>query len=198
MEKQFTWIPLYKELSKALLKYKDDRLPLVEWIYDELGKITRDDGKSLVNYLSPKDDSKIYDIDPFSVFGIFNRKLNKENRTVLLGKFKEHFSLISAVPDDYDGIPILDSRRAFFFSWDEDNDKVIEDLWTLFEKAVMEEDLEEAFNRVIDNGMPKYSLTMALFWIAPDRFLSLDSRNRSYMATFWTCGRLHESTLSEL
>jgi len=48
----------------------------------------------------------------------------------------------------------------------------------------MEEDLEEAFNRVIDNGMPKYSLTMALFWIAPDRFLSLDSRNRSYMATF--------------
>jgi len=99
MEKQFTWIPLYKELSKALLKYKDDRLPLVEWIYDELGKITRDDGKSLVNYLSPKDDSKIYDIDPFSVFGIFNRSLSEGNRMVLLGKFREHFSLISAVPD---------------------------------------------------------------------------------------------------
>ena len=29
-EKQFTWIPFYKELAKALLKYKDNRKPLVE------------------------------------------------------------------------------------------------------------------------------------------------------------------------
>jgi len=181
MEERFTWTPLYKELAKALLKYKDDRTNLVEWIYNELGKVTRGDGKSFVNYLHQKDGSKIYDIDPFSVFGIFNRNISWGNRTALLNKFKEHFSLTSSVPTDFNGIPTLDPRRAFFFSWNDDNDKIIRDQWTLFEKVLVEEDIEDAFNRVIDNGMPKYSLTMALFWIAPDRFLSLDSRNRSYM-----------------
>jgi len=184
MEERFTWIPLYKELSKALLKYKDDRRPLVEWIYDELGKVTRGSGKSLVSYLHLWGGSKIQDIDPFSVYGIFNRNLSWENRTALLDKFKEHFSLTSAVPTDFNGIPTLDPRRSYFFTWDDDNDKVIRDLWSLFEKVVMDEaDLEDAFNRVIDNGIAKRSLTMALFWIAPDRFLSLDSRNRSYMVT---------------
>ena len=32
--------------------------------------------------------------------------------------------------------------------------------------------------------MPKYSLTMCLYWIMPEKFLSLDSRNRSYLNTF--------------
>jgi len=186
MEQQFTWIPLYKELSIALLKYKDDRSPLVDWIYDELGKVTRNDGKSLVKYLHQKDGSKIQDIDPFSVFGIFNRGLKDENRTALLKKFKEHFKLTSTVPTDFDGIPVLDNQTSSLFSRDDDTkkaNKAIEDQWTLFEKVVKgEKDLEDAFNHVIDNGMARYSLTMALFWIAPDRFLSLDSRNRSYMA----------------
>ena len=94
MDNRFTWVPLYKELSKALLKYKDDRSELVKWIYDELGKVKRDDGKPLVNYLKQKDGSNITDIDPFSVFGIFNRNIRWENRTEFLQKFKEHFGLL--------------------------------------------------------------------------------------------------------
>ena len=63
MDNKFTWIPLYKELASALLVYKDNRNKLVDWIYSDLGKVTRDDGKSLVNYLKQKDGSKIIDID---------------------------------------------------------------------------------------------------------------------------------------
>lgn len=181
MQEFFTWIPLYKELAAALLRYRIDRSELVSWIYDDLGQITRTDGGSLVAYLHEKNGDNIKDIDPFSVYAIFNRNLRLENRTELLQKFKEHLGLASEVPTDFNGIPTLDARRAFFFSWNDDNAKVIQDQWTLFEKVVNNEDIEEAFNQVLDNKMPKYSLTMALYWIAPERFLSLDSRNRDYL-----------------
>ncbi len=180
----FSWTPLYKELTYKLLDYKDNRTALVQWIYDELGQVTRDDGKSLVAYLKMKDGSKIQDIDPFSVFGIFNRNTSWEKRTELLKKFKEFFNLESEVPTDFNGIPTLDSRRSFFFSWFDDNDKVIQGIWELFEKVVKEENIESAFNKVIDNGLSKYSLTMCLFWIAPQRYMALDSRNRSYLETY--------------
>ena len=41
MESTFSWIPFYTELAEMLLYYKDDRVPLVEWIYDELGSAFR-------------------------------------------------------------------------------------------------------------------------------------------------------------
>ncbi len=184
MDSKFSWVPLFEELAKKLLKYKEDRTPLVDWIYNELGKITRDDGKSLVSYLHQRDGSKIVDIDPFSVFGIFNRNLKWENRTGILAKFKSHFSLEADIPTDFSGIPILDARRAFFFSWGPNNHIIIRDMWTLYEKVINGEDIETAFNRVLEDGhMPKYSLTMVLFWISPYKYISLDSRNRAYLST---------------
>ena len=43
MDSKFTWVPLYEELAQALLRYKEDRTELVEWIYEDLGKVTRAD-----------------------------------------------------------------------------------------------------------------------------------------------------------
>lgn len=40
MDSNFTWTHLYEELAHALLRYKEDRTELVEWIYDDLGKVT--------------------------------------------------------------------------------------------------------------------------------------------------------------
>ena len=59
MDSKFTWVPLYEELAQALLRYKEDRTELVEWIYEDLGKVTRADGQSLVAYLKQKDGSSI-------------------------------------------------------------------------------------------------------------------------------------------
>ncbi len=184
MDNNFSWVPLYEELAKKLLDCKKDRKPLVDWIYNELSSITSSSGGSLVKYLKKKDGSEIEDIDPLSVFGIFNRNLKWENRTAFLEKFKKHFSLQSEVPTDFNGIPTLDPRRAFFFSWEDNNDIVIRNLWTLYEKVVnKEEDIEDAFNNVLSDGMPPYILTMALFWISPHHFIALDSRNRTYLTT---------------
>ena len=184
MDSKFTWVPLYEELAQALLRYKEDRTELVEWIYEDLGKVTRADGQSLVAYLKQKDGSRIIDIDPFSVFAIFNRSTSWENRTELLTHFKKKFRLTSTIPSDFNGIPTVDARRSFFFSWKSDNSKVIHDLWQLFEKVISDHDISEAFDQVLENGMPKYSLTMCLFWICPKKYLALDSRNRSYLNSF--------------
>ena len=184
MDSKFTWVPLYEELAQALLRYKEDRTELVEWIYEDLGKVTRADGQSLVAYLKQKDGSRIIDIDPFSVFAIFNRSTSWENRTKLLTHFKKKFRLTSTTPSDFNGIPTVDARQSFFFSWKSDNSKVIHDLWQLFEKVISDHDISEAFDQVLENGMPKYSLTMCLFWICPEKYLALDSRNRSYLESF--------------
>lgn len=184
MDSNFTWIHIYEELAHALLRYKEDRTELVEWIYDDLGKVTGADGQSLVAYLKQKDGSKILDIDPFSVFAIFNRNTSWGNRTELLNHFKKKLGLTLDIPTDFNGIPTVDARRSFFFSWKSDNSKVIHDLWQLFEKVISNHNISEAFDQVLENGMPKYSLTMCLFWICPEKYLALDSRNRSYLNSF--------------
>lgn len=177
-------LPLYKELAESLLRYKEDRTALVQWIYEDLGKVSTFGKQSLVAYLKQKDGSRIIDIDPFSVVAIFNRNISWDNRTELLKHFKNKFGLISEFPTDFNGIPTVDARRSFFFSWKSDNSKVIHDLWQLFEKVISNHDISEAFDQVLENGMPKYSLTMCLFWICPEKYLALDSRNRSYLESF--------------
>lgn len=179
----FTWVSFYKELATALLQYKDDRLPLVQWIYHDLGQVKRSADRSLVAYLHEKDGADIQDIDPFSVFGIFNRNLKEENKYELFRRIKSKFNLKSPIPTDTHGVPTVNARRAFFFSWGDDNSKVIRDFWELFEKVVTGNDIAASYNRVLGNGMPKYSLTICLYWVSPDNYLALDSTNRKFLET---------------
>jgi hypothetical protein len=177
---QLPWIPLYAELTKALLSCKNDRKPLVDWIYSDISQIG---DKSLVEYIHMRDGSKVKDIDPFSVFAIFNRPLRPENRIAMLQMFKERFALKSDIPTDFNGIPTVNSQRAFFFSWDDHGER-INDLWEIYENVVLDKDISQLFDRVIADGLPKYSLTMVLYWIAPYKYLNLDGRNRSYLRMF--------------
>ena len=117
----FTWIPFYKELSQKLLKFKNDRKPLVDFIYSELSTVGN---KSLVDYIHMQDGSRVNDIDPFSVFAIFNRHLKPNNRNGFLKKFKDRFNLQSEIPTDFDGVPTVNAQRAFFFNWAEKTLKV--------------------------------------------------------------------------
>lgn len=175
----FTWIPFYKELSKKLLQFRNDRKPLVDFIYSELSTVG---SKSLVDYIHMEDGSKVKDIDPFSVFAIFNRSLKRENRLGFLQKIKDRFNLNTDIPTDFDGIPTVNSQRAFFFNWAEKNTESIQQFWDLFESVVLEKDIRSIFDQIVNKTVSQYSLTMILYWIAPDRFLNLDGRNRSYLS----------------
>lgn len=182
-ENKYTWIPIYQELANALLQYKDNRKPLVDWIYDDLSSILSNNGKSLINYLHEKDGSRISDIDPFSVYAIFNRGITNANRAEILKKFKDTFKLHSDIPSDYDGIPVVNNMRSFFFSWEDDNKERIENLWSLFYKVLKGEDFSTEYNIAAKASGIKYNITMWLFWLRPYDYLAFDERNRNGLKT---------------
>ena len=174
---KFTWIPFYQELAEKLLEYKNNRAFLIDFIYSEngIGQYT--------NYLHLKDKSvKTSDIDPFSFFGIFNRGILNSNRTNILQKIKNHFGIAAEVPVDFDGIPVLDNRRSFYFDWNNVQDSC-DYLWDVYEKFMKKEPLDEFFNKYRFETR-KAELTIPLFWIKPDDFLALDSRNKLYLQNY--------------
>ena len=64
---QFTWVEFYKELADKLLEFKDRRKELLE-------KLKSLD-KGWIHHLRDKETGKwkFSELDPFSVFAIFNR-----------------------------------------------------------------------------------------------------------------------------
>lgn len=186
METQFTWIAFYKELSLKLLQFKSDRKPLVDFIQSRNDGFINQAGKSLLDYLHMEDGSPISDIDPFSVFAIFNRgRITYQNRQNICNAFKSHLAINADAPTDFDGIPIVDPRRSFFFTWDQNrNPYIIADMWELYERVVKEDEIEEWYDKVLNNGFPKNSLTMALYWLNPDKYMTLDSRSRLFLETY--------------
>lgn len=186
MGTQFTWIAFYKELSQKLLQFKNNRKQLIDFIQSGDKAFINDAGKSLVEYLHMRDGSPISDIDPFSVFAIFNRgRITYKNRQNICAAFKDFLGINAAIPDDFDGIPIVDPRRSFFFTWDINrNPYIIADMWELYERVVSDNEIEEWYDKVLSNKFPKNSLTMVLYWLNPIKYMALDSRSRSFLQAY--------------
>ena len=171
----FTWIPFYKELAQKLLQYRDNRQPLIDWIYDNL--------QGYIGHL--KDDSdgrRVADIDPFSVFSIFNRGLKEKKREIICSKFKERFGILAPIPKDYNGIPDVNAMQSNFMAFEKDRSEGdIERLWNVFVAAVKDEPIKEAYNALKDQYLIKYNLTIGLFWVRPDKYLPLDGNCREHL-----------------
>ena len=186
MDNQFAWVDFYKEFANKLLEYKDKRdqlIELVKRIYSETG----------INLPTLELDNKLVDIDPFTVFGLFNKSsMREENRIKIITEVKELFGVGTEVPTSFDSIPVLNNQNAtFYYFIDSRGDKDIDDLWELFESALKyakdptvdnREGLSKFFDAVINKkGNGNSKITMGLYWIAPDSFLNLDSRNEWYI-----------------
>jgi len=177
VESKFTWIPFYRELAEKLLPFRNNRQTLIDWIYANL------DG--YVKHL--KDDSQgshVSDVDPFTVMAIFNRGLTHDKRRMICGRFKDWLGVEAPVPEDFDSVPVMNTQRSNFMAFKEDRKEGDTDrLWNLFEDALRDRDLEASFNALRGQFLIKFTMTMGLFWIRPDHFLALDSRNRDYLKT---------------
>ena len=71
----FTWIPYYKEFAQRLTQFQKDRKRLLNLIYNNRDEL-------LAKYLHDQggEGDLLEDIDPFTVFGLFNRGIKHENR----------------------------------------------------------------------------------------------------------------------
>lgn len=173
----FTWIPYYKEFAQRLTQFQKDRKGLLNLIYNNRDEL-------LAKYLHDQggEGDLLEDIDPFTVFGLFNRGIKHENRINSAKLFKNILDIKADIPKDFEGIPVLNNQKSHFFGFRShrgEND--IQNLWNLFIKVVNDKNFEEEYNTVIKQFIIKVNITMGLFWIRPEKFLAFDRTNRQYL-----------------
>ena len=182
---QFGWIDFYSEFATKLLLFKNDRKALIERINDVY---------TAINMQVPKLESggDIIDIDPFTIFGLFNKGITNSNRIAIIRSIANVFGIEAKVPNNFDGIPVLNNLKATFYAFKEDRKADdIDNIWNVFEAALRLADNDTEQNRkefskwydlVHDQRCIRWNITMGLYWIRPYTYINLDSRNRWYIS----------------
>lgn len=188
---QFEWTDFYMELADKLLDFKNDRASLIEKIKDIYTAIN-------IKLPTLEKDNDIVDIDPFTVYGLFNKGITNANRILILNQMAEKLGINAKVPTSFDGIPVLNVMSATFYGFKDDRAKDgdrgaddIDNLWKLFEIALKlgkdsdgekyQHDFISVYNTVRGRFGVKWNITMGLYWIRPYTFINLDSRNRWFL-----------------
>lgn len=184
MSDRYSWIEFYQEFATQLLPYRTNRNELISKIKSSYQKIniklpTLEKGKNVI------------DIDPFSIFGLFNKGITTDNRIKIITSFAEEFGVDASIPDSFDGVPVLNNMAATFYAFIGDRkDDDIDNLWDVFVNAIEyadhysetnKEKLINSYDTVLTQWGIKWNITMGLFWIRPFTFISFDSRNREFL-----------------
>ncbi|MEE1046351.1 MAG: winged helix-turn-helix domain-containing protein [Clostridia bacterium] len=185
---QFDWIAFYEEFADKLLAYKDNRQELIEKI-KQVYEVTGIKLPTLER--NENGDNEIVDIDPFTTFGLFNKGITNANRVKIITAIKDLFEVSSPVPTYFDGIPVLNNQMATFYWFGNGRgEHDIDNLWDVFDYAIalsksdspeLREKFSDSFNTSLSQKGVKWNLSMGLYWIRPNRFLNLDSRNRWFI-----------------
>lgn len=187
----FGWAPFYRELADRILNYRNDREELIRKVF----RIADASGlPRLFKYLRTDHDENgkskdISDIDPFTVFGPFNRGITHDARVRIAEAYREEFDITAPAPTGFAGIPILNNLNSWFIRFEKERaaDEV-ELLWDLADAAVaysqeINESTTEALVSTFDAATKGQTrqLTMGLFWIRPESFTAYDGNNASYI-----------------
>lgn len=177
----FEWIDFYSEFATVLLQYENDRVTLIEKVK-----------QIFVNADMPtlERDNKIVDIDPFTIFALFNRNITQEYKLAILARIKMVFSLSASIPKNFDDVPIFSNVDSvtFYRFFGERGNNDINNLWKLFRYAISyaddqrnESEFIQAFNAVIQQKGIYWNVTIGLYWIRPLTFIHLDDKNRELL-----------------
>ena len=179
------WTAFYQEFANKLLEFKDNRTTLIEIIK----QVYFDTGIKLPTL---EKDNNTVDIDPFTVFGLFNKSIKIENRIAIITKISGKFDIKSQRPHEFDSLPVLNPLASTFYRFiDERKNNDINNLWNIFESAIKYADSPNAENKsvfiqdfdiVLKQKGIKWNLTMGLFWIRPYFYLNLDGQSRAFLS----------------
>lgn len=185
-DKHFTWIDFYTKFADQLPTYRDDRGSLIrklQAVFANLGM----DLPTLDSVPVPSD------IDPFTVFGLFNKRISDQKRKAIIASLAQEFSVAAQPVEDFDGISTLMPHMATYYGFENEPQRQpsdIDNLWLMYcaalsyskdKSALSREAFIENFDRVRKQFAVKWNLTMALYWIRPHDYMCLDSRNRWYL-----------------
>ena len=183
-EATFIWNEIYEEFATKLLEYKNDRKNLISKLQNVYEEIDMKLSKMESN-------GEILDIDPFTIFGLFNKGITDDNRKRILGEIAKQFNLKNKVPFSFEGIPLVNNLRSTFFNFAEERgENDINNLWEVFESAIRYADnptqgnklkIESTYNNIIKQKGIQWNITMGLYWIRPNTYINLDSKNREFI-----------------
>lgn len=184
----YNWTKFYSAFADKLLLYEKDRQSLLKKLQNVFNGLG-------TKFQKLEEDDSIVDIDPFTVFGMFNKGLSNANRISIIKAFAQEFDINNSIeiPTVFDGIPTLNNLKAVFFGWERNIDD-IDNLWELFrtalkyadsaDKTAIKSDFIDIYDKVGRQSCIKWNITMGLFWIRPYVFVNLDSRTRWYIKEY--------------
>ncbi|WP_210136327.1 AAA family ATPase [Staphylococcus sp. GDK8D68P] len=194
------WVDFYKEFAIKLLEYHENRKELIEKV-KKIYKMTE------IKLPTLERNNHLIDIDPFTVFALFNKnKLTLANKVRILEAIAKLFEIKAELPNSFESIPTINNMNATFYYFEGDrNAKDIDELWMLFKAALVyakdptstsQEKFIEYFDKVMSKkGIHNSKLTSGLYWIAPEKFVNLDSRSRWYI---YESGKITGETINRL
>jgi len=174
---QFTWVPFMIELGQKLLDYEKRQSEMVDLLREagvEGGLIDRDaEGKSM----------PLAEIDPFTFVAQIHKYRDWHNRLPILAKLKNRLGVTAEVPRDFEGVPIPNAQKSWFFSFKADRaPSAIPQLWEFYRGVLANSVTPDAFARTL--ALPqvgKAKLTQAMFWLNPEHYLPIDGQTRPYL-----------------
>lgn len=204
----FDWTGFYQEFADKLLQFKNDRTALlqkVENVYTALQREFPFDNPQWFNDIDP---FTILGNISFDRDGLV--RAEKQDWFDLLSQFAKEFDIKAPVPTSNDGYIYMfqhtifmgdlrnkkkydafydDIARSMGFRGEHD----IDNLWTFFELALnyadtpepgesAKQELIKAYDEVFEQPFINFNLSIALYWIRPYAFLSLDRCTRKYIA----------------
>ena len=177
------WTAFYAALATKLLEFESHRDALLE----QMKAAYRRAGLDLPHLYG----SEIQELDPFTAFGLLNRRITTSHRVALLKQIAGAFSIALPVPEQFDGVALLNNLTPAFYGPAAKREACdLDHLWQLFGAALRladtgtpeaEQAFVTAFDLVVHQCGVCWNITMALSWVRPFTFLSLDARTRWYM-----------------
>ncbi len=190
-KRRFNWTRFYEAVADKLLTFRNRRDELITGIHAIAEKV---DCMSILNdqYQENVPGGPLKDICPFTVMGIFNRGITDSNRKTIASELANLLGVSAPVPDSFEGIPVLNNQRTWFFGYSyKRKPDDIDTLWEAFAQAIAfaESDDAEArttFAAAYDNATESWgvgwNLTMGLYWIRPWNFPTLDGQCQRYIS----------------
>jgi len=177
----FSWTQFYEAVADRLVKFKNRREELITFMLAIAEKYD-------LSYLKGK---QMNDMCPFTFFGLFNRGMTDQSRKTLAKEVADFMGVSEALPEVFDGIPVLNNQKSWFFAFEPDRAPGdVDSLWDFFEIALKfadspdEKALREfktTYDKVSGQRIVGWNLTMALYWIRPWSYVTLDTRSQTYI-----------------
>lgn len=188
-KRRFKWTKFYEAVADHLLEFQEKRAELVAGIHDIAGRV--EGLKNLQDQFTDGSSGPLQDMCPFTVMGIFNRGITDANRKIIATELAKFLGVEESVPDSFEGIPVLNNQRSWFFGFEKDRKPDdIDNLWEIFAEAIRfaeSEDTEDrtSFTKAYDDVTKQFgvgwNITMGLYWIRPWDYLTLDRQSQIYI-----------------